>query len=419
MEALDEEIATSGLDIIQQRQRRENLQQLHDAVMQLREIVDGVSVCESLVDSGEVELALDNIDNLEKLISGEQSFSSRPLRDLRGASALQGVSNDLDTLRYRIGKAYEAKFLNVLIGDLRRHVEEVSSQEVLMRWSSASARARGGHSREPSTFPSYLASVDGLRAALLPSLTGLQRARYLTAATTAYREAALREIRTLIRRPLPSSNDDDNESMMSSSTRTGGNKLSQQEKSTILARNLRALDSKDAEELLVNIYIGVTETLRRVSTRGQGSLGCRKRNRRSFGPGRSEIASLKSPPMSPGGRQTSMEALEAQEEIHKALDLANLLGQAVDVAQDKIVKLLRVRSDQSTHLTLVWFLRYFTMNLHFANECEAISGRSGTTLKNVVNGHIKDFVQHHGDAEKTEGGPGDGIGPVECQRFLG
>jgi len=97
-----------------------------------------------------------------------------------------------------------------------------------------------------------------------------------------------------------------------------------------------------------------------------------------------------------------MAALEAQEEIHKALDLSNLLGQAVDLAHDKIVKVLRVRSEQSTHLDLNRFLRYFTLNLHFANECEAISGRQGITLKNVVNGHIKDFVQRHGDAEKQK-----------------
>jgi len=80
--------------------------------------------------------------------------------------------------------------------------------------------------------------------------------------------------------------------------------------------------------------------------------------------------------------------------------MSNLLGQAVDIAQDKIVKVLRVRSEQSTHLSVENFLRYFTLNLLFANECEAVSGRSGTALKNVVNGHIKDFVQQHGESER-------------------
>src|SRR5690606_15366565 len=140
--------------------------------------------------------------------------------------------------RLRIGKSYEAKFLNTLLTDLRNHVEQVSAQEVLMRWSSASARVRGAHSREPSAFPAYMAGTTVIRAELVSSLTGLQRARFLTAAATAYREAALREIRTIIRQQMPSSNDDDNESLMSTSTRTGGKQRSQQERSITLARNL-------------------------------------------------------------------------------------------------------------------------------------------------------------------------------------
>jgi vacuolar protein sorting-associated protein 54 len=410
LEALDKEVATSGLTIIQQRRRRENLQQLHDAVLQLREIVSSVATCESLVDSGEVEQALDSIDSLEMLIAGERpaTHNGHPgmnLRDLRGAVALQGVDNDLDTLRLRIGMAYETKFIDILMSDIRRHTDAVVFPEVLMRWTSASMRVRGGHNREPSAFPSYMSSVDTLRSELLPILSGLHRAKHLVRATSAFREAVLRQVRNIIRRPLPTSNDDDNESMMSSSTMTGGKKLSQQEKSSILARNLRTLEPQDAEELLVKIYIGVTETLRRLTTQAKLLLDVAS----SIG-GESSLPSgmksppLKSPPFSPPRHstlpQSSMAALEAQEEIHKTLDLTNLLGQAVDVAQDKIVKLLRVRSEVSSHLGLVWFLRYFTLNLHFANECESISGRSGSTLKTVVNGHIKEFVQHHGDKEK-------------------
>jgi len=402
LEALDAEIAIGGLEIVQQRRRRENLRQLQDAVNQLKEIVQGVAVCESLVDSGEVEAALDSIDSLETLISGEASAGSNPemhLRDLRQATALQGVTADLDTLRLRIGKAYEARFLGVLIGDLRQHVERVSPQEVLMRWSSASTRTRGGHNREASAFPSYMSGVDGLRAELLASLTGLQRAKYLTAATNVFRESVLREIRSIIRQPLPSSNEDDNESMMSSSTLTGGRQRSQQEKSSILARNLRALDPKDFEELLIKIYIGVSETLRRLSTQTKVLLDVAS----TIGdPSAAAGMPLKSPPLSPMARHPSAGGLEAQEEIHQALDISNLLGQCVDVAQDKIVKLLRVRTEQSTRLDLGWFLRYFTLNLYFANECEAISGRSGVKLKTVVNGHIKEFVQKHGDAEKQK-----------------
>ena len=85
--------------------------------------------------------------------------------------------------------------------------------------------------------------------------------------------------------------------------------------------------------------------------------------------------------------------------MHTAIDLQDLLGRAVDVAHEKINKLLRVRSEQVRGLPFAHFLRYFTLNLLFANECESISGRAGTSLKTIVDGHIKDFIEAHKDRE--------------------
>ncbi|KAK7409588.1 hypothetical protein QQX98_008250 [Neonectria punicea] len=407
LEALDEEIAAKGLQIVHKRRRRENLQQLNDAVLQLKQIATGVVSCEALVDEGEVDRALAGIDSLEKLIAGERDADADEpnfqLRDLRSASALQGVNADLATLRSRIGKAYESNFQNILMRDLRCHSESVSHQEILLRWTNAATRARGGHARSPSVFPAYLAATEELKAQLFPSMVGLHRAKHIAAATIAYREGVLREIRNLIRRPLPSSTDDDNESMMSVSTASGGRHLSNQEKSSILARNLRALDPEDGEELLIKIYVGVTETLRRLTTQVKvllettSSLADPPRGDGLMSP------PLRSPIASPRPNRFPTNPLnstfEAQEELHKNLDIPNLLGQAVDVAIEKIVKVLKVRAEQTAQLPLTHFLRYFTLNLYFANECESISGRSGTSLKTVVNGHIKDFVQRNRDAE--------------------
>lgn len=409
LEALDEEIAAKGLQIVQKRRRQENLRHLNDAVLQLKQIADGVANCETLVNEGEIDKALASIDTLEKLIAGERDATAEKepeiqLRDLRSASALQGVNADLATLRSRIGKAYESNFSNILIRDLRRHSESASPQEILLRWSNAATRAKGGHARSPSVFPTYLTGTDELKAELFPNMLGLHRAKHIAAATVAYREAVLREIRNLIRRPLPSSTDDDNESMMSVSTASGGRHLSNQEKSSILARNLRALEAEDGEELLIKIYIGVTETLRRMTTQVKVLLEITSSlsdNPEGDGlrspPIRSPISSPR-PDRYPGGFFNSA-AMEVQEELHKSLDMANLLGQAVDVAIEKIVKVLKVRAEQTAQLPLPMFLRYFTLNLYFANECESISGRSGTSLKTVVNGHIKDFVQRNRDAE--------------------
>ncbi|KHO01469.1 Vps54-like protein [Metarhizium album ARSEF 1941] len=410
LKALDEEIATNGVLIAEKRLRQQNLQQLNHAICQLRYVVDGVGRCDSLVDAGEVDEALSTIDSLEKLIAGEREETEGmeplaiELRDLRGASALQGVDQDLNALRFRIGKSYESQFSNVLLADLRRHVESVSTADVLLRWDNAASRGRGGHSRSPSIFPTYLTATEQLKAQLMPNMKGLHRAKHVVTAAIAYRDAVLREIRSLIRRPLPSSSDDDNESMLSLSTTSGSRHLSSQEKSANLARNLRALDAEDAEELLVKIYVGVTETLRRLTTQVKVLLDIT-----SSLSDASDLDDVKSPPArspvtSPRpdrhiSNPMAAADVELQEELHKSLDINSLLTQAVDIANDKIVRIIKVRTEQATHLPLDLFLRYFTLNLYFATECEAISGRSSASFKTVVNGHIKEFVERNRDAE--------------------
>lgn len=129
----------------------------------------------------------------------------------------------------------------------------------------------------------------------------------------------------------------------------GGARLSQQQKSSILARNLRALEPADAEAMLIEIYTSVTETLRRLTTQVKLLL---------------DVTSSLDYESSIAARQT--------QEVHKAIDLPLLLSEAVDIAQDRIAKLLRVRSEQSTRLPRAWFLRYFSLNLGFISECESV-----------------------------------------------
>lgn len=65
------------------------------------------------------------------------------LGDLRGATLLQGVAGDLTILRCRIGKVFEAQLHSLLIEDLRRHVQSITTEEVLCRWEASSLRAKG------------------------------------------------------------------------------------------------------------------------------------------------------------------------------------------------------------------------------------------------------------------------------------
>ena len=410
---LDKEMAIGGLKVVSMRRRRENVRKLGDAVQQLQVVVEAVAHCEEQVDNGKIEQALYGLAEVEKLIRGERgNFDGRPeendltdadvaLIDLRGITALEGADEDIGYLRRRIGKGFESRFLEALLGDVRHHVDLASSKVTFQRWDKASPRNRGSHARTPSVFPAHLQIDDSLRYALRANLEGLARSDCIMPATMAYKEAVLKEIKSLIRRHLPSSSDDDNESTMSASTQ-GGRVMTQQEKSSVLARNLRALDAEDAEDMLKKIYSNVGEGLRRIATQVKVLLDVTSSLGSSQG-----SANLKSPQSPPqpsmqtavsGEMETSsIHPMIPQDEIQHALDMSSLLGQAVDIAQGQITKVLKVRSEQNIHLSLSKFLRYFHLNRLFADECEAVSGQGGIALKTVVNAHIKDFVSQYGD----------------------
>jgi vacuolar protein sorting-associated protein 54 len=418
---LDENMAVGGLKVVAMKRRRENVRKLGEAIRQLEEIVRLMADCEDQVENGEIEEALKGLSNVETLMAGDaddlpdtaqrQFLYQGNMIDLRGLKALEGASGDIAFLRKRIGKAFETKFIDVLLGDLRGHVDNVPFDSTFQRWNLASSRLRGHQVKTPAELPAYVHIDGAFRSMLHTQLKGLARSDSIMNAAVAYRDAVIREFKNLIRRHLPSSSDDDTESTISIMT-TGSTKLSQQEKSSILARNLRALDSADAEEMLKKIYANVGEALRRLGVQVKVLLDITS----SLGSPYPNMP-LKSPPRSPAlGVQTATingllsaepspgppPSLIRQDEIQQVLDLSSLLGQAVDTAQAQIIKILKVRSEQTTHLEMQYFLRYFNLNRLFADECEAVSGRGGNALKTVVNDHIKTFVNSTSEAEKQQ-----------------
>ena len=412
---LDKSMAVGGLKVVAMRRRRENVRKLGDAVQQLRDVVDAVAHCEDQVDQGEIEEALQGLTNVERLIAGgqldptglganEATSGGGNLVDLRGIKALDGASAEIASLRQRIGKSFEARFLEALLSDLRKHVDTVPSNATFQRWDKASQRSRGTHAKTSSVYPAYLQVSESLRAVLRSGLDGLAQSDSLKPATAAYREVVWKEVKTLIRRHLPSSSDDDNESTMSASTQ-GGRHLTQQEKSSLLARNLRALEPEDAEDMLKKMYSNVGEALRRLGTQVKVVLDITSSF--SSAPTTKPPSSPMSPPVANWNSYIGVTPINSatlgtaqQEDIQQTLDMSNLLGQAVDIAQAQITKILKVRSEQSTRLPLPQFLRYFHLNRLFADECEAVSGRGGIALKTVVNAHIIDYVHHAADAER-------------------
>ncbi|KAI2793520.1 hypothetical protein POX_a00100 [Penicillium oxalicum] len=408
LQKIDKEMALGGLKVVNLRRRRENVRMLAAAVAQLREVVESVSRCEELVEQGEIENASVELEQVEKMMAGEKVSNQTgdgkehnlPERtiDLRGLKALDGASEDLAMLRQRIGMGYETRFLNDLLGDLRQHVGNVASNATLQRWGASFQRQRGSQRAISTTSPAYMNIDSALRSSLNTQLMGLARAHYTTAAATSFKMAVLREMKALIRKHLPSSSDDDNESMVSVSTHNDRQRT-QQEKSSVLARNLRALDPEDAYVMLVGVYTGISECLRRLSTQVKILLDL------ASGLGSSPTAGIRSPTQSPRPQESSTDrepsaSAMAQDEILQVLDMSSLLGQAVDIAQSQITKVLKVRSEQTSLLPKEEFLKYFTLNRLFADECEAISGRGGAALKTIVGNQIREFITRFSETQR-------------------
>ncbi|KAL4781078.1 Vps54-like protein-domain-containing protein [Aspergillus varians] len=394
LQKIDREMALGGLKIVNLRRRRENIRMLSDAVSQLRDVVQSVTRCEELAEEGNIEEAANSLERVNKLMAGDytpdQLTEGEPRKtiDLRRLKALDGASNELDRLRYQIGTGYENRFLNELLGDLRCHVEKAPAAATVQRWGYSFQRQRGGQRSSIIEPPAYMSIDDQLRSQLRLHLTGLARVYHTTPAATAFKTAILREMKTLIRRHMPSSNDDDNESMVSASTHRS-HQLSSQEKSSILARNLRAMDAEDAYNMLAQVYTGVSESLRRLSVQVKVLLDIA-----------SGLAGLQSPKSPVGDSETRASAHAAQDEILQVLDMSSLLGQAVDIAQSQATKVLKVRSEQTASLSKEDFVKYFTLNRLFADECEAISGRSGNVFRTAVGNQIREFISRFGNEQR-------------------
>lgn len=416
---LDEEQAVKGLEIVRLRRRRDNIVRLERAAKQMERVLASCHGVERSLERSEVEAALAGVVETERLLSGEGEEGAI---DLRPVKALEAVNSDLHHLRWRIGKAFEARFVESLLSDVRRHVDRVSTAETLRRFAQSFQRdqyqrfvsAKQQNNLQPpprssSLPPEYTQLSDNLRALLMQHLNGLQRAKHVNEAVQAYRDAVIKEAKSLIRRNMPS--DDDGESVMSGMTNSRGGIRSSQDKSMLLARSLRSLGPADAEDLLVRIYTGVSELIRRLGTQqkmlldvtmrmgetGVGGMLSPRLEQNGFGSITNGDSRSNSPDLNRSngfphhpGNVTGFGNGNAQDPIN--MDISDLISSAVEIAQSQIVKIVKVRTEQVTAYSPEWFLRYVTLNRLFTQECEAVSVRVGSGLQNAVSAQIREFL---------------------------
>ncbi|KAL7274964.1 hypothetical protein RUND412_002118 [Rhizina undulata] len=393
---LDTEQAVKGLEIVRLRRRRDNIAKLQRAVQQVERVLSSVQSIERLLEAQEIENALTGVENTEKLISGHGPGEL----DLSAVKSIEAVTADLSHLRHRIGKAFEARFVDSLLTDLRVHVSRVPSIETLRRFAQSYQRdqyqryitAKHQNNLHPpqlsaSLPPEFLLLVEALRETLTSHLRGLQKARFVNNAVQAYRDAVIKEAKNHIRRNLPS--EDDAESAMSGISTSRGVRSSH-DKSMMLARALRNLGPHEAEDLLVRIYTGISELIRRLGSQQKLLLDITMRM------GETGVGGMLSPRLEQIGFGSTTNGMDSSPtgpagDSQINMDISDLISSAVEIAQSQIVKILRVRSEQVSRYSADWFLRYFVLNRLFSQECEALSVRAGSSLQSVVSAQIRDF----------------------------
>ncbi|CCX06200.1 Vps54-like protein-domain-containing protein [Pyronema domesticum] len=406
---LDEEQAIKGLEIVRLRRRRDNVAKLERAVKQIERVTKSIEKVEKSLDHHQIDAALDAILETERLLAGE---GEKGLIDLRGVRSLEAVTSDLNHLRYRIGKAYEARFVQCLLDDLRSHIEKVPQQETLRRFSQAyqrdqynrflSSKVAAGVQPPPrssSLPPEYSLMSDSLRQLLKQHLDGLQRANHINEAVQSYRDAVIKEAKNLIRRNLP--NDGDADSVASSvshiSSRTRPRGLSSTDKSMALSRALRNLGPLDAEDLLVKTYTGASELIRRLGTQQKMLLDA------TMQMGETGVGGMLSPRLEQNGFSNGPNGRgRSESDPTISMDISDLISSAVEISQSHIVKVVKVRTEQVSHYPPEYFLRYYILNRLFSQECEALSVRATPALQNAVFAQMKEFLNIY-QAEKIRG----------------
>jgi vacuolar protein sorting-associated protein 54 len=362
LERVDTHMALLNLEIIRNRQRRDRLSTLSDAVTQLQYIRNGVMHCEKLVDSGQFALAMRRIPYVEILACGKrppalvedlQWLMPGPLLrlfDLRRLPALRELLHGLGQLHLRIASAYETQLTNILISDLHQHVSRVSPTDTLSRWVDA-----------PDLTPAYMAGAEKLRADLAPVLRGLAASGCLAEASPIIHQTVAQEIMSLLHQHLPGLSEDDDEFIASTSTRTSSRRLIQRVKSSIVSHNLRALSPDEAAASLTKVCCNMSEALR------------------SFGLPIKIVLDV-------------VTVSTSQQDMTQALDVSDLLHRAVNRAQSEVAKVLQVRMEQTINFEFDTFPEFLKLGRLFANECEAVSGHNGTTFKSVMNDYCQKFL---------------------------
>ncbi|KAG7876934.1 hypothetical protein KL905_005223 [Ogataea polymorpha] len=385
LQRVEEAQANRAMEILDLTKKRENVEKLEQALVQIFTILHQADMAESSYYNANYSKALELADSVFALIRGNNPphplvdliAENWPFRllDMNRISALSPLKKLLVNLVADTGKSYSKLFNDTLINDLRDHYEHVSQIETLRRLDQNLSR---GKSQDTNSINLDYEHLDEhFISRLKEYLNGLARCGELKASFNMYQEKFLSELKGIIRANLPSENTDNvikgSISGLSDGTRSTS---TQNNGSGGLASTVKTMTPREFEDLLVKTYTQLSEALRRLTTHRKILLGMTLDAIAAFDPS----------------------FTENQPDMALDFDLTNAIAESIDIVQRRMAKIINVRESQNSSITLEYFMRFFSLNAMFLVECELISSGASETsaLQDVMSSQLKKFIiQYH------------------------
>jgi vacuolar protein sorting-associated protein 54 len=348
--------ALKGAGIAKLHIKRANIARLQQSVDLISKIIKMKDRIDEHLDRKENGPAYQLMQDIKSMMESSETKSS--LMNLRRVDALRNIDAEMANVLSRIGNSQGNDLAKTLIADIRSWTDSTNTQATLRRLSDTFNRDPARKEIVNISSPAHISVPEDVRATVVQQLQGLQQTRFVETGMELYRKEIVKEVKSVIKKNLPSL-DDDTESVMSSFTTSQSNandRKDRKDRSQALAKNLRQMAPEAFLEMITTTYACLAEFFRRLQTHQKLLL--------------------------------DLTALSGT----VPADLSEVLNNIIDISSARIQKILGVRAEQNSHLVPRDFYVFLASTRLFTLECERITGKAPTVLMTTANSQARGFV---------------------------
>ncbi|KAI5124293.1 hypothetical protein M0805_008901 [Coniferiporia weirii] len=392
---IDEGQAKKGLEVVRLERKLKNLGDVREGVKLVQAVGEMVGAARSLASGGEWDAALNVVEGIKGMWEGrlQQQVESAPptSSNLKSNTKLSKRNSMLSSVPESITEEGSSEHLNdppqtqsktiplsslAAFASLPDHLQSLTLEIAtsltselvsVLKTDLLSQMSAPSSSVNPSKANAGSAEVDAarserlimLRDRLKPLAQGLKRTNRLKDSVLQWTEVALIEIKTSVKRHLPSLEDLEGDEQGSAATPSS-------ERGTALRNQLRGMTHQDFISLLRAIYGTLLVSIQELQTQNAIFLEV--------------IQSLRFP-----DAPIDISSVQA--------DLTEVLSSATELAHSRASKILSIRAEQHASLDLPSFLSIFSETWDFVIRTETICRKMIVGLRGAAVSQAKAFLQ--------------------------